>query len=63
MSNYKVITYRFVRVLEDAAVAMRTRGVMDVWCHAFLNSALVYGMTGQINAHSPKMEQILLNEF
>ena len=28
MLNYKVITYQLVRVLEDAAVAMRTRGVM-----------------------------------
>ena len=28
MSNYKVITYQLVKVLEDATVSMRTREVM-----------------------------------
>ena len=30
MSNFKVILYQLVRVLEDTAVAMKTHWVMDV---------------------------------
>jgi hypothetical protein len=57
MSNFKVILYQLVRVLEDTAVAMKTHWVMDVWSHAFLNSALVCDVIGQIFAPSPKMEK------
>ena len=63
MSNFKVNTYRLVRVLEDAAVAVRTNGVMDVRSQPFLNSALVYDVTGQIHDPSPKMESAFGTHF
>ena len=63
MSNFKLITYQLVRVLEDAAVAMRTHGVMDVWRHEVLNSTMVFDVTGQIYAPPQKWKSVFGKHF